>query len=408
MGFLRLVSVGWFLVSGLMVSWAGPDLDLFVSRELVSSTSSVYADLVKGLNSLNQSLGTTLIDKDKVLERSRQAFESEGGFYYDRFVDSLRFQVQVAMPPVLRMRVAGKFAVEQVEKNFQASGFVKNGAVYSRGPIFLRVAESEIRASGDVEGLDAGLIAAPPFPADSLFGLRIGENLILMLSQKNPEIAEVLESVEITWGKTSAQLKIGMKNPAAAAMAGGVLAGVLHGVQATPIPDSVAGFRQLSDLHTYAQAPLVKNYLQEVVRQSTVVTEGQVVRLNMAAIGEPGFFFLSMIPALLSYGVDDSKSPSVVMTILNMLNSEHSEEEYDEGEMIDDPTCQAQLVQAAQALDFYNMDYNSNRRWEDVREVLFEEGYLSEDMDCEGIPLWKSPRFVTGPDNQLMLKDPAQ
>ncbi len=406
MCFLRIFCLSWLFLSGVTLLWAEPDLDLYISRDLMSRTSTTYISLVEGLNSLNRSLGSTLIDGDRVLEESRQKFEDAGGFYYDRFVNSVRIQAQVGVLPIFRMGMFGEFSVPKVAKNFEASGFVKNGDTFAHGPLLLKVSDSEIRGALDVEGLEAGLIPARPFPKGTLFGLRIGENLIAMAGHKNPEIADTLESIEITWGTTSLELNFVFKNPAAAAMTGGIFAGILHGVQATPVPDSVHGFRQLSDLYIFSQTPLVKNYLQEIIRRSFVKTEGLAVSVHLAAVGEPGFFVMSMIPAVLSYGVAGAQSPEAILSIMNMMNG--IEDEDGEEGVERDPTCQAQLVQATQALDFYNMDYGSSYKWEDAKKALFEEGYLSEDMVCDGIPLWQSPRLKSGPDGQLMLVESEQ
>jgi hypothetical protein len=65
--------------------------------------------------------------------------------------------------------------------------------------------------------------------------------------------------------------------------------------------------------------------------------------------------------------------------------------------------CDVALKMAQQALEFYRQDSGLDVSYEDVEDLLFEDGYLPENLQCSGRKLRGSGLLVSDEQGKVIL-----
>ena len=61
-----------------------------------------------------------------------------------------------------------------------------------------------------------------------------------------------------------------------------------------------------------------------------------------------------------------------------------------------------------QAVEFYNLDHLKQGNYEQIKAKLFEEGYLPDNLTCDGELIKDVKLFSTGADGSLIRHKPFE
>ncbi len=160
----------------------------------------------------------------------------------------------------------------------------------------------------------------------------------------------------------------------------------------------------LLDFISYSQASINSKSVELIFERLHFQSFGKVFQVKYLGVGDFGVFLTDALPKMIV---------TVVMAILpqyskhrdrlgNLIASGAKGVNSDTTAAISKDSCDSEIKMIRQAVEFYNLDHLKKGKYDQIKPKLFEEGYLPEDLSCDGKFIKEHKLFYTDSDGHLI------
>mgnify|MGYP001323355986 CR=1 FL=1 len=163
---------------------------------------------------------------------------------------------------------------------------------------------------------------------------------------------------------------------------------------------------QLLDFISFSQQSVNSKAIEFMFERLMFQSYGKVFQVKYVGVGDFGKFLTNALPkkifrlllALLPQYSQHRDQLSKLVRTGGAKRSRFSRE----NRVVKD-SCESQMKMIKQAVEFYNLDHLKQGKYELIKSKLFEEGYLPEDLSCEG-KLIKNEKMFTQEVNGSIVR----
>ena len=168
---------------------------------------------------------------------------------------------------------------------------------------------------------------------------------------------------------------------------------------------------QLLDFISYSQQSLNLKTFELMFDRLYVQSYGRVFQIKYGGVGDFGKFLSTTLPRqiftlILALAPHYSKNRDQIGKLIRSNSSKASQGS--KRSTVSEDTCESEIKMIKQAVEFYNLDHLKQGSYEQIKPKLFEEGYLPDNLTCDGALIKDVKLFSTGADGSLIRHKPLE
>jgi len=388
------------------------ELELYFSGSFLEIRDKFARKSIEDLKELDEQLHQKVQELDS---QTQTLFTSSGGIDLIEGATSMRGVWESSDSKSFMVKLSGQFETDKIESALKSKGWVKRAKRWLRRGVMIQVEEKAVFVGrGEYKG-DLTLLKFYSIPVNEQWlSVHLKKSFFEELGSRRERLSGLLSTMEevqldYTAGNDM-ELSIRFTDQEGSSTAFGVLNGVLQFVKgwAGAYEPQMKNLWQTFSYPAFARPALSREIFSHYLNKMEVMSFGSVVQARMTSCSDPHTFASKHLPAMIS---------SLAMTVLPQLSSLRNS--MSQGGfpflpgMMKTPAggstpapktggdCEKARKMITQALEFYNLDHMGQFQYQQVKSKLFEEGYLPENLNCDGKRVKESDLFQSGADGSV-------
>tara|TARA_B100000674_G_C37969938_1_gene976431 strand:+ start:3070 stop:4428 length:1359 start_codon:yes stop_codon:yes gene_type:complete len=252
-------------------------------------------------------------------------------------------------------------------------------------------------------------------PSCEWFQVKAFKPLFDELAQRQPRLDALLSYlIEINWSWSSGDLVMDLQltsseKATSLLVSANAAVQLIKNLIINQGPYSLENWHLL-DFISYSQASINSKSVELIFERLRFQSFGKVFQVKYLGVGDFGVFLTDALPKMIV---------SVVMAILpqyskhrdrlgSLIASGVKGANSDVTVTMSKDSCDAEIKMIRQAVEFYNLDHLKKGKYDQIKSKLFEEGYLPEDLSCDGKLIKNHKFFYTDSDGDLIRNRASQ
>ena len=253
-------------------------------------------------------------------------------------------------------------------------------------------------------------------PASKWFQVRAFKPMFEELARRKPRLDALLEylsEIDLLWlnGDLVADIQLTASDRATA-----LVISANAGIQFVKnLIISNDGYKKeswhLLDFKSYSQQSVNSKAIEHIFDRIVIRSYGKVLQIKYLGVGDFGKFLAQIVPKqlfsiLFAFMPQYSKYRDQLVKLIGTEGAKGSQSVREQNNVID--SCSSEMKMIMQAVEFYNLDHLKRGTYEQIKPKLFEEGYLPEDLTCDGKLVKNFKIFSMGANGTLIRNSEVQ